>query len=113
MKKPFDDYSWFYEEDNRRNRLGNPISKEMLENKHEILLPKELVKDKTILDLWSCLWATGQWCLFYGAAKYTGVELQEEYVELSKKLLTHYKENAEILHQSIEDFLEKIRVNMI
>lgn len=106
MKKPFDDYPWFYEEDNRKNRPNNPISKEMLENKHEVLFPEEIVKGKKILDLWSCLWATGQWCLFYWASSYTGVEIQEEYVNISKKLLSHHWDTVEILHQSIEAFLE-------
>jgi len=58
MEKAFDNYPEFYLWDNRKNRTSLQITKEQLENKHEILLPEWVVKNKTILDLWSCIWAT-------------------------------------------------------
>ncbi|WP_211665260.1 class I SAM-dependent methyltransferase [Leucothrix arctica] len=102
---PFDKYPAFYEEDNRRNRGFNPTSKDFLEVKFKVLLPEQLVKDKRILDLGSCYGAAGQWALFYGAASYTGVEVQETYVEQSRSLLAHWGDKVNIVHQDVTSFL--------
>lgn len=106
MAKPFDNHPWFYEDDNRKTRPFHTITKETLEKTHKALLPENILKDKTILDIWSCMWATWQWCLFYWAKKYTWVELQEEYAEKSKKLLKHHWEKVEIICDSIENFFK-------
>ena len=77
----------FVDEDNRQFRTHNPVTKEQMRNKHEVLFPEHLIKGKTVLDLGSCLGATGHWCLSHGAAHYTGVEVQKEYAALAAKLL--------------------------
>ena len=77
-KGPFDDHPEFYEEDNRKHRQRNPITKRTLEAKFGVLLPAWLVKGRTVLDLGSCIGAAGQWSLFHGAASYTGVEVQDD-----------------------------------
>ncbi len=73
-KLAFDDFPAFYTEDNRRNRGFNPVSKSFLETKFSVLLPADVVKDKHVLDLGSC----------YGAASYTGIEVQEIYAQQSQ-----------------------------
>ena len=104
-KFPFDDYPAFYEEDNRRHRRFNPTSKAFLELKFGVLLPEALVAGKKILDLGSGNGAAGQWVLFYGAESYTGIEVQQNYVEQSRQLLAHWNERAEIIPQDVSSFL--------
>jgi cyclopropane fatty-acyl-phospholipid synthase-like methyltransferase len=97
----------FVDEDNRQFRTHNPVSKEQMRNKHEVLFPEYLIKGKTILDLGSCLGATGHWCLSHGAAHYTGVEVQKEYTSLAAKLLEKYHPGkSETLCMSLEQFFE-------
>ncbi len=102
----FDDYPAFYQEDNRRNRGFNPTSKAFLEAKFSVLLPESLVKGKKILDLGSCYGAAGQWALFNGADSYTGVEVQQNYVEQSRQRLSHWQERATIIHQDVRSYLQ-------
>lgn len=112
MKKlAFDDYPDFYENDNRRNRGFNPISKAFLEAKFGVLLPEDVVKDKSVLDLGSCYGATGQWVLFNSAKSYTGIEIQAEYVNESKKLLAHWGDRVTILQQDVRSYLKGVDEN--
>jgi len=102
----FDDCPEFYLDDNRKNRLFNPVTKEMLENKLNVLLQPACVKGKNILDLGSCLGAAGQWALYHGAAFYTGVELQESYAGKSRELLKPWGGRARIFQRDIRTFVE-------
>ncbi len=101
----FDDYPVFYQEDNRRNRSFNPTSQAFLEVKFGVLLPEHLVKGKKILDLGSCYGAAGQWVLFNGAARYTGVEVQPSYVQESRRWLAHWQDRAEVVQQDVRSYL--------
>ncbi len=102
----FDSAPEFIEEDNRRFRLRNPVSKEQMHNKHAALLPEETVRGKSVLDLGCCLGATGHWCLSQGATHYTGVEFQSGYAEIAEKLLNKYHpEKFSIQQMSIEEWL--------
>jgi hypothetical protein len=96
----------FIDEDNRRFRHWNPVTKLQMTAKHGTLLPEALVRGKTVLDLGCCLGATGHWCLFHGASHYTGVEFQPEYAEGARRLLNRYHPDKTVIHQtSIEKFL--------
>ncbi|QTR47288.1 class I SAM-dependent methyltransferase [Thiothrix litoralis] len=101
----FDDYPAFYQDDNRRNRGFNPTSKAFLEAKFGVLLPEHLLKGKKVLDLGSCYGAAGQWVLYNGAASYTGVEVQQNYVSESRRLLAHWQDRVEIVHQDVTSYL--------
>jgi len=94
--------------DNRRLRYKQSTTLESLTYKLLAQLPPELIKDKTILDLGSCLGAAGHHALSYGASKYTGVELQTYYFENSKRMLTKYWDTNKfnIVQQDIEEFLD-------
>ena len=98
----------FVELDNRRHRSHNVCSAESLYNKFLVQLPEELIKDKTVLDLGSCLGAAGHWALSYNAKHYTGVEIQDYYATTSKQLLSKYwsPEQYNIVQQDIEEFLD-------
>lgn len=104
----FEQYKIFVEDDNRTSREFHPVTVESLNNRHETMAPKWLVEGASILDLGSCIGATGHWCLSNGATHYTGVEVQDEYVEKSNKNLSTYwsKDLFKIAPNSIEMFLD-------
>ena len=98
----------FIDEDNRRFRARNPISMQQMHNKHEALLPEEVVHGKSILDLGCCLGATGHWCLSHGATRETGIELQSEYAQIAEKLLNKYHSGKFAIKQmAIEEWLKQ------
>lgn len=103
----FEEFNQFVEKDNRKNRGFHPITAESLTVKHETIAPEWLVKDATILDLGSCLGATGHWCLSKGAKYYVGVEIQSDYVDLSNALLGDIwaSDKFTIIKQDIDTFL--------
>lgn len=99
----------FISRDNRTMRSFNTITMEQMTKRHRALFPDEFVKGKTVLDLGCCLGATGYWCLSAGASRFLGVETQKEYADTGASLLGKYfpKDKAQIIHSSIEDFLDK------
>jgi ubiquinone/menaquinone biosynthesis C-methylase UbiE len=105
---PFDGHPGFYEEDARKNRLYNPITKDTLEAKFSILLPEELIRNKDVLDLGSCLGAAGHWAMSYGAKSYTGVEVQEDFVISSRKLLQQWGEKTSVAQMGIREYLKTL-----
>ncbi len=96
----------FIEMDNRQHRSRAPVNIEYMTKKHRALFPDAYVNGKTILDLGSCLGATGHWCLAAGAAHYTGVEVQHTYVELSQELLSkhHTRDSFSIIESAVETY---------
>ncbi len=102
----FDSAPEFIEEDNRRLRVRNPVSKQQMCNKHTALLPEEFVRGKSVLDLGCCMGTTGHWCLSHGATHYTGIEFQAEYAQKAERLLNHYHPGQSTIHQTaIEKWL--------
>jgi hypothetical protein len=97
----------FVDLDNRRNRKIYPISITSLNKKHSAILPSSLIKDKSILDLGSCLSATGFWCLKNGAKHYTSVEIQKDYVDLANKIFKDHFDSSTylILNKNLKTFL--------
>jgi len=106
---PFDLATDFIEYDNRRLRTHHQTTKLSLFNKLKVQLPDWLIKDKTVLDLGSCLGAAGYYAIHNGAKEYIGVEAQTHYVDLSNKLLSKYcpTYSYKIIQQEIEDFLDE------
>jgi hypothetical protein len=102
----FTDTSPFVELDNRRFRPMLPTSATSLNEKHSLLLPEHVVKDSSVLDLGSCIGATGYWALRLGAQRYLGVEHQAGYADLSRELLKNFSA-AEIATVTAEDYLSK------
>jgi SAM-dependent methyltransferase len=69
-------------------------------------LSASMVNGKSILDLGCCLGATGHWCLSHGASHYTGVEIQEGYVQAARRLLEKYHAGKFFIEQiAIEQYL--------
>jgi SAM-dependent methyltransferase len=86
----FDQYSEFVDSDVRSHRGTTRVTIETLDKRCQALLPAWLVKDKTILDLGHCLGAFGHWALSNGASHYTGVDIQQDFCDKSKELLSNY-----------------------
>ena len=84
------------------------VTPEFMFKRHRIILPADLVRGKTVLDLGSCIASTGAWSLTHGATFYQGVEIHEEFANNSKSCLEKYypQGNWSIAQQSIEEFLE-------
>lgn len=117
MINPFLIQSEFIDEDirNRRPKYittttgtynGRPVDQEYMFKKNAISLPSSLIKDKTVLDIGSCIGATGAYVLSNGARKYTGIEMQPAFVDISNRLLSKYYDitTFEIFNRGLEDF---------
>ena len=57
---------------------GQAVTLEMMEAQHKTMLPKEVCEGNSILDLGSCISASGAWALESGALFYTGVEISDD-----------------------------------
>lgn len=109
MNNFFEKYPEFVESDSRKVRGWNPVTVDTLNKRHEVCAPKWLVEDHSVLDLGSCLGATGHWVLSNGARDYTGVEVQEQMATTSQKLLSkHWSPNQfTIVNKDIRSFLKQ------
>ena len=99
----FTEASPFVQEDNRRFRPILRVTADALNEKHAELLPQHVVSGHSVLDIGSCIGATGYWCHQLGATRYLGVEHQQGYASLARELLNPYK-GTEILQSTAEDY---------
>lgn len=108
MKNIFDGYEEFIDLDNRRLRKEFTTSKQSLYHKLLAQIPPDEIKNKTILDLGSCLGAAGHYSMMLGAASYTGVEIQDYYVQTSNHLLEKHWANKpwKIVKEDVYKFLD-------
>ena len=100
----------FITEDPRNHRpdnLGYKVTPDFMLRRHQILLPRKLIQGRKVLDLGSCLAATGAWCLSNGAAFYKGVEIQKDFVDRSIECLEKYHDKSmwHVELNSIEDYI--------
>lgn len=103
----FNNYPEFVQQDPRIERAHVTVSEESLYKRCKALLPEWIVKDKTVLDLGSCLGSFGHWCLHNGAKHYTGVEIHKEFTDKSVEIMGKYNEQNRftIINSSVESFL--------
>jgi 16S rRNA G966 N2-methylase RsmD len=115
MNNFFDVAPEFITEDNRRIRTEYKTSFQSIQHRLEAQLPPELIKNKTILDIGSCVGAAGYYSLQNGAKHYTGVELQKYYAETSNTLLKKYcnVNNFKIVKDDILVFLNQCSTSNI
>lgn len=99
--------------DNRRLRNHYTTTFESLYNKINAQLPLNLIENKTILDLGSCLGAAGYYSLYHNAKHYTGIEYQDYYYNTSIQLLSNnFKaDKFSIIKQDIIQFLNNVQTN--
>ena len=111
QKNIFDVMPEFISSDVRVNRpvdVSYRIDAEFMMRRHQAMLPHELVNDATVLDLGSAASATGAYALFYGAQKYTAVEVQPKMAADATENLSKYfnADRFDVVNDSIENFLE-------
>jgi tRNA (cmo5U34)-methyltransferase len=113
MSDVFDRFPEFLSSDIRQYRRslndGYTINKQLLVDRFSTLLTKETVENRTILDIGCSTGAAGAWCLYHGAAEYTGVELQTSFADHAvKNFHSAFRDkNWKIFNISLEDFLKK------
>jgi hypothetical protein len=77
------------------------------------LLPADLVRNKTILDLGSCYFLSGAWSLYHGAKHVTGVDTNETTNAIGSAIMheliaTHgvtFTDNWNVITESIDNFI--------
>jgi hypothetical protein len=90
--------------DSRRHRPVLPTTAESLNQKHSLLLPPDVARSRTVLDLGCCIGATGHWVLAHGASRYVGVELQAGFAQVATELLAG-EAGARVLQVDSDDYL--------
>jgi hypothetical protein len=84
------------------------VSADLMTTRHELFFHKTDLTGKRVLDLGSCCGATGAWVLDRGASHYTGVELQNKFVETSRTALGKYYSPAQwtVVASGVEEYLD-------
>lgn len=105
----------FITTDNRRLRSEYTTSFQSISHRLHAQLPETLIKNKTVLDLGSCIGAAGYYSLNNGASHYTGVELQKFYADTSTTLLSTYCDLSkfQIIKKDLLEFLDECILNGI
>lgn len=91
---PFDMAPYFAEDDDRQRRVFNPVTKITLTGKCAALLSRDILLDRSFLDLGACLGASSHYALCLGARYATVVEIQEDFCTRAEKLLQRACESA-------------------
>lgn len=83
------------------------VSAELMTKRHELFFRDTDLAGKRVLDLGSCCGATGAWVLDRGASHYTGVELQNTFIDTSTELLDKYYKSTQwtIVKSDVEEYL--------
>lgn len=110
MPDVFTTYSHFIDSDPRSNRqegYGYRPTVDFSIKRLSLLLPVDVCKGKSILDLGSCVGASGAYALYNSAEKYVGVEQDSELYRISSDnfLRTDFQ-NYDIVHSTVEHFLK-------
>jgi hypothetical protein len=97
----------FVEIDPRRARPhGYFPSRETNINRFMGFLPPDLVKNKTVLDLGSCVSATGSWSLYHGCKHFTGVEIHKELNQVADAAMKEFFDTGwRLVDKDIETFI--------
>ena len=77
----------FAGEDERQARWWNPVTRNTLEGKCAALLPPELVRGHTVLDLGACIGAMCHYALCAGARRAIAVEVQGDFCHRAAEML--------------------------
>jgi hypothetical protein len=99
----------FISRDPRKDRHDEyNVNVDFMTKRHRALLPGELLKDKSILDLGCCVGATAAWALAHGARKYIGVEINVGLCHAAHLNLYQYWHTYDwdIINMSVEQYLE-------
>lgn len=107
----FDRYTNFISKDMRTDRPTYnglyTVDANLMEYRHECFFSNICLKGKSVLDIGSCVGATGAWVLDKGASYYHGVEYTPYLCDIAKENFQQYfpKKNWQITCASMENFL--------
>jgi hypothetical protein len=87
--------------------LSYTITAEFLHDRHRVMLPPELIQDKTILDVGCMMGTTGAWCLANGARHYTGIDSRCADLELGEEIFKKYFNHDQ--YSLVEGWIETFR----
>jgi protein-L-isoaspartate O-methyltransferase len=90
----FDSYREFSTEDPRISRAEYQPTVELLSLRYSNMLPADLIKNRTVLDIGSCVSSAGAWAIASGAKHYTGIEIQRELTSVAERILSQYFDNS-------------------
>jgi tRNA (cmo5U34)-methyltransferase len=96
--------------DPRTKRKSNyKITTDLISARTQALLPEDLLKGNTVLDIGCCTGYMGAWALDHGAKHYTGIDVQKKFTDIAtdnfKKCFPD--QDWKILSTSFEDFLKE------
>jgi hypothetical protein len=109
MNNLFQQLPEFITTDPRVNRV-NPyaVDAEFMHKRHSVFFDINL-QGKRVLDLGSCVGATGAWVLSNRAVFYRGIELDKDLVSLSKQNLGRYfPDSWDIVNMDVEQYLSTV-----
>lgn len=112
MSNIFLEYTEFIDTDPRKSRPSNHTAYNVGAGfqylRHKECLPPEIIQGKRVLDLGSCVAASGAWVLANGAEKYVGVELQQKLAAQSiENLAGRFDRSRWEIHQTgVAEFLK-------
>ena len=103
----FQKYPEFINTDPRVTRTSAySVDQRFMQLRHEVMFDFDVV-DKRILDLGSCVGATGAWVLEHGAKEYHAVEFHADLASISEANLKTYFDQSrwKVFNMSIDSFL--------
>jgi SAM-dependent methyltransferase len=113
----FDDPDWvlvtqpeFISRDPRKDRYDRyNVNADFMTKRHRALLPGELLKDKSILDLGCCVGATAAWAFAHGARSYVGVEINTALCHAAHLNLYQYwhTHDWDIINMTVEQYFQE------
>jgi 16S rRNA G966 N2-methylase RsmD len=108
MNNLFQQLPEFISTDPRVNRpTPYAVDADFMHKRHSIFFNMAL-KNKKVLDLGSCVGATGAWVLSHGASYYCGVELDTNLASISEQNLRRYfPDSWDIVNMDVEKYLSR------
>lgn len=107
----FVEWNEFIDTDPRVNRTntgfgGYNVNAKFQYARHLVMMPPDLIRGLSVLDLGCAVGATGAWALANGATRYVGVELQKDFCNKARTNLTNRLPNGnwEIKEAGLIDF---------
>lgn len=95
--------------------LSYKITASFMYDRHRIILPPELIKNKTILDVGCYMGATGAWALANGARHYTGIDARQKDLELGAEIFKKYFQTTQytLIETWAEKYQSKVKYDIV
>jgi predicted RNA methylase len=109
--KPMTIHKDFLDADFRAHRpshMGFQYTPDFNLRRHEIVLPRNKIQNKHVLDIGCFNGLTADWCLNNGVSSYTGIEISDDFYNTAFDLLNkhHHGQAWKIFKVGVEKYLE-------